>query len=54
MVSNSCDSNTQYPAIINNIFESSETYYFEVTYDNGKNTILKDIICISKKWKCQS
>ena len=32
---NSCDSNTQYPAIINNIFESGEKYYFEVTYDDG-------------------
>ena len=58
MVSNSSDSNTQYSAKINNMFESLEIYYFDITYDDGNISILKDITCISilikKKRKCQS
>ena len=58
MVSNSSDSNTQYSAKINNMFESLEIYYFDITCDDGNIFILKDITCISilikKKRKCQS
>ena len=47
MVSNSSDSNTQYSAKINNMFESLEIYYFDITYDDGNISIFKDITCIS-------
>ena len=47
MVSNSSDSNTQYSAKNNNMFESLEIYYFDITCDDGNISILKDITCIS-------
>ena len=43
MVYPTLESNTQYVTSINNIFEQDDSYVFDITYDESKDNVLKNI-----------
>ena len=43
MVYPSLESNTQFVTSINNIFEQDDLYVFDITYDESKDNVLKNI-----------